>query len=96
MLLACCAEGQQDGGPGDPGVGGDGQGVAGVVVEPGQDLVFMVIMFPDGCGHGAGAWVLRVLVSIPAGAWGAGVRMTRREMMSPASTTAAPTSKAAV
>ena len=38
MLRAGGAEGLQDGGAGDPGVGGDGQGVAGVVVEPGQDL----------------------------------------------------------
>ena len=38
VLRAGGAEGLQDGGAGDPGVGGDGQGVAGVVVEPGQDL----------------------------------------------------------
>ena len=38
VLRAGGAEGQQDGGPGDPDMGGDGQGVAGVVVEPGQDL----------------------------------------------------------
>jgi hypothetical protein len=35
---ARCAEGQQDDRPGDPGMGGDGQGVAGVVIEPGEDL----------------------------------------------------------
>jgi hypothetical protein len=32
------AEGQQHDRPGNPGMGGDGQGVAGVVIEPGQDL----------------------------------------------------------
>jgi hypothetical protein len=32
------SEGGDDGGSGDGLVGGDGQGVAGVVVEPGQDL----------------------------------------------------------
>ena len=35
---ARCAEGHQHDRPGDPGMGGDGQGVAGVVIEPGQDL----------------------------------------------------------
>jgi hypothetical protein len=38
VLRAGGAEGLQDGGAGDPGVGGDGQGAAGVVAEPGQDL----------------------------------------------------------
>ena len=33
-----CAERGEDGGSGDGAVGGDGQGVAGVVVEPGEDL----------------------------------------------------------
>jgi hypothetical protein len=49
------AEGQQDGGAGDAGVGGDGQGVAGVIVEPGQDL---------GAGA-AGEWVVGE-VGLPA------------------------------
>src|SRR6202167_3120082 len=38
VLLAGGAEGQQDGRPGDPVVRGQGERVAGVVVEPGQDL----------------------------------------------------------
>ena len=38
VLRAGGAEGQQGGGTGDPAVGGDRQGAAGVVVEPGQDL----------------------------------------------------------
>jgi hypothetical protein len=32
------AEGGADDGAGDTGVGGDGQGIAGAVVQPGQDL----------------------------------------------------------
>ena len=38
VLLAGGAEGQQDGGAGDPVVRGQRERVAGVVVEPGQDL----------------------------------------------------------
>ena len=38
VLSACLAEGVDDVGAGDAEVRGDGQGVAGVVVEPGQDL----------------------------------------------------------
>ncbi len=38
MHPARCAEGHQHDRPGNPGMGGDGQGVAGVVIEPGQDL----------------------------------------------------------
>src|ERR1700721_2552151 len=38
VLLTGGAEGEEDGGPGDPGVGGERERVAGVVVEPGQDL----------------------------------------------------------
>ena len=35
------AEGFQDDGPGDPGVGGDRQRIPGVVIDPGQDLGFL-------------------------------------------------------
>jgi hypothetical protein len=38
VLLAGGAEGEQDGGAGDRGAGGERERVAGVVVEPGQDL----------------------------------------------------------
>ena len=38
VLLAGSPEGQQDGGAGDPVVRGQGERVAGVIVEPGQDL----------------------------------------------------------
>jgi hypothetical protein len=87
----------QAGRPGSGGIGGRcGCGGSQPVRLTRSCAGFTVIMFPGGLGHDVGAWALRVLVSIPAGAWGAGVRMTRREMMSPASTTAAPTSKAVV
>ena len=38
VLVSGLAEGGQHDRAGDPGVGGDVQGVAGVVVEPGDDL----------------------------------------------------------
>ena len=37
-MLASVAEGVDDDGARDPAVGGDRQGLAGVVIQPGQDL----------------------------------------------------------
>ena len=56
------AEGGEHGRAGDPGVGGDRQGVPGVVVEPGQDLGVLAagerVVVKSDCQHsfGMSAW----------------------------------------